>query len=438
MTKSKTDKYYETYDYHTRKPVYVKVEDLTEIQRQRLLTSKSFCILPWIHLHAFPDGRAYPCCLGKMEEPLGTLRESTMKEIWNSESLKNMRVNMLKDKSCSQCSKCYEQEESGFVSMRYSANKNHGHQIVRVDETKEDGHLEKFELTYYDIRFSNLCNLSCRSCGDIFSSNWVKEAKKYGWLKKDHPNVSYAGRYEMDMWKQLQPHLDSIENIYFAGGEPLMMKEHYNLLNALIERGRTDVRLNYNTNFTELIFKKQDVLDLWNKFESVSIGASLDASYERGELMRKGTQWDTIVENRKRMLEICPNIDFYISATLSVMNAYNIIDLHKEWTELGLINACDFNVNILQDPVRMRLDILPDDMKQELLQLYTNHIEWLEPQDPLTRATNGYRSAINFMMSTDNSNLIRDFVLRTKEMDRFRNESFFAVFPELARLEKYE
>ena len=431
------DNYYKNYDYHTRKPVYIKVDDLDEIQRSRLLTSKSFCILPWVHLHAFPTGEAYPCCLAKMDQPLGSLRKNSMKEIWNSADLKQMRVNMMHDKPCSQCTKCYEQEENGFVSMRYSANKNHGHHITRVDETEQDGHYEDFKLTYYDIRFSNLCNLSCRTCGDIFSSNWVKEAKKYGWLKQDHPNISYAGKYEMDMWEQLQPHLDSIENVYFAGGEPLMMKEHYNLLNALIERGRTDVRLNYNTNFTELVFKKQDVLQLWNKFDVVSIGASLDASYDRGELMRKGTDWNKIVENRKRMLEICPTVDFYISATLSVMNVYNILDLHKEWTELGLIQAQDFNVNILQDPVHFRMDILPTYMKQEITELYNKHIEWLEPQDHLTRATNGFKSAITFMNAKDNSSLIGDFVKRADEMDRFRNEGFFSVFPELERLRSY-
>lgn len=433
----KLDKYYTNYNYHTRKPVYVEVEDLTEVQRERLLTSESFCILPWVHLHAFPTGEAYPCCLAKMDEPLGTLRESTMEEIWNSNNLKQMRLNMLEDKPCSQCTKCYEQEQNGFVSMRYSANKNHGHHVARADATNADGSLDEFKLTYYDIRFSNLCNLSCRTCGDIFSSNWVKEAKKYGWLKQDHPNVSYAGKYEMDMWEQLQPHLDSIENVYFAGGEPLMMKEHYNLLNALIDRGKTNVRLNYNTNFTELLFKQQDVLDLWNQFDGVSIGASLDASYERGELMRRGGSWKRIVENRQRMLEKCPGVDFFVSLTLSVMNVYNVLDFHREWAELGLIKPQDFNVNILQDPVRYRIDILPEHMKQELTELYTKHIEWLEPQDHLTRATNGFRSAITYMNADDKSHLIHEFVKRTDEMDRFRNESFFAVFPELEELRKY-
>jgi len=433
----KLDKYYKNYDYHTRKPVYIDVEDLTDIQRDRLLTSDSFCILPWIHMHAFPDGRAYPCCLALAEYPVGNLREQTMVEVWNDEPLREMRRNMLADKPCKQCTKCYEQEASGFVSMRYSQNKNEGHHIGIVDETHEDGTLERFELKYYDIRFSNLCNLACRTCGDIFSSNWVKEAKKMGWLKPTAPNVQYAGRYEMDMWEQLEPHIDSIENIYFAGGEPLMMVEHYNLLRELLRRGRTDVRLNYNTNFTELVFKQQDVLDMWNEFDGVSIGASLDANYARGELMRKGTEWSKIVANRERMLEKCPTVDFFVSTTLSLMNSYNIVDFHREWVELGLVKPSDWNVNILQDPVRFRLDVLPNDMKSELVDIYNEHIAWLEPQDHLTRATNGFKSAVKYMQTTDNSKLIPEFVMRAKELDRWRNESFFSVFPELIRLQDY-
>jgi hypothetical protein len=138
------------------------------------------------------------------------------------------------------------------------------------------------------------------------------------------------------------------------------------------------------------------------------------------------------------MLEVCPTVDFYISATLSVMNAYNILDFHKEWVELGLIKAEDFNVNILQDPDRFRLDILPADMKAELEQLYNEHIAWIATEgDYLTRATNGFRSAMTFMNSADNSHLLPQFVEKNDEMDGFRDESFWTVFPELERLRKY-
>jgi len=433
----KLDKYYESNDFYSKKPVYIDVKELSETQLHRLVKSDTFCMLPWIHMHAFPDGRAYPCCLSLMDHPIGTLKENTMAEIWNDAPLKQMRVNMLAEKPCKECTKCYEQEENGFFSMRNSQNKNMGHHINIVDETQPDGTLERFELKYYDIRFSNLCNLSCRTCGDIFSSNWVKESKKMGWLPKDAPNVNYAGRYEMDMWEQMEPHLDTVENIYFAGGEPLMMVEHFNILQELVRRGRTDVRLNYNTNFTETVFKQQDILELWNKFDRVSVGASLDANWERGEVMRRGGDWNKIVANRKRMLEVCPDVDFFISATLSIMNVFNVVDFHKEWIEQGLIKPQDFHINILQDPQRYRIDVLPAEMKQRVADQYNKHIEWLAPQDHLARAVNGFRSAITFMNATDNSELLREFVYRTDQLDKFRNENFFAVFPELEELRKY-
>ena len=112
------------------------------------------------------------------------------------------------------------------------------------------------------------------------------------------------------------PHIDYIEQIYFAGGEPLIMQEHYNILKELVKRERFDVKLIYNTNFNETMYKDLDVLEYWKLFDSVSIGASLDASGARAELMRKGSNWDKTVRNRIRMLTTCPNVDFYIKSNL--------------------------------------------------------------------------------------------------------------------------
>jgi radical SAM protein with 4Fe4S-binding SPASM domain len=177
----KLENYYKNYNYNTRKPVYINEEELREDQLDRLITSDNFCMIPWIHMHAFPDGRAYPCCLGEMDHPIGNLKTHTLREVWNDEPYKLMRKNMLEDKPCKECTKCYEQEASGLVSMRESTNKNFGHHIALVDDTKEDGTYDDFKLRYYDIRFSNLCNFACRTCGSIFSSNWYKDEKAAGW-----------------------------------------------------------------------------------------------------------------------------------------------------------------------------------------------------------------------------------------------------------------
>lgn len=432
--------YNKGYDYLTRAPYFIERQELTEEEWYRLTQSDTFCMLPWMHIHAFPDGRVYPCCLADYWHPVGDLRKNTMREVWNQEKYRTMRTNMLADKPCVECTKCYEQEKAGFFSMRNDANRNYGHMIKEVKETKSDGQLDQFKIRYWDIRFSNLCNFRCRSCGPIFSSNWFNDhVKLYNRvpdvLGRDMARVEYATGTEDGMLEQMEEHIPHLEQVYFAGGEPLIMKEHYYLLEKLIEAGKTNIRLQYNTNFSEMRFKDKHVFDYWKHFTNVSVGASLDASGARAELMRKGTDWAQTVENRQRMKAEVPHVDFYISATVSVMNALHILDFHREWTDLGLIKAQDFNVNILQGPEWYRIDILPEDFKKNVVTpAYEKHIKWLEPQDRLKRATNGFKSLVNFMNSTDNHHEWQKFKKEVYVLDRIRDENFWEVFPELKEI----
>lgn len=430
-------------DYRARKPIHIKLSDLSEKQKFLLVESKNFCMLPWLHMHAFPDGRVYPCCMGEYHHDLGNLRSHTMEQVWNQDNYKMLRKNMMEDKPSAHCTKCYEREEHGFFSLRNDANRNYGHHIADIDKTHSDGNHPEFVLKYWDIRFSNLCNLRCRTCGPLFSSNWYNDhIKLYGTKPeingRKSNSVEYAGRFEMDVWEQMQPHIPYLEQVYFAGGEPLIMKEHYLLLEKLIELGKTDVRLIYNTNFTELAYKGQHVFDLWRHFKSVGVGASLDASGQRAEIMRKGTDWKQIVANREKMIAEIPHVDFYIAATLSSMNVLHILDFHREWTELGLISAKDFDLNICQSPGWYRVDILPKQVKEEIIvPAYQRHLEWLRPLDQLERASNGFASAINYMLATDREKLIARFIEETKKLDTVRNENFWDVFTELEFLKSH-
>ena len=415
----------------------VRPTELTEREEFLLKDSRTFCIYPWIHLHAYPTGEAYPCCHAEMGVgQIGNCRSDTLAEIWNSPEQKQLRVNMLTETPNAACGRCYEQEQSGFFSGRKSANKHHGHHVDRVDNTDATGHTDQFEMTYWDLRFSNLCNLSSRSCGHIFSSSWYKDQSELAgpaWAGLNKP-LNYAGRYATDLWEQLVEHIDHVEQIYFAGGEPLMMEEHYLILEELERRGRFDVRLIYNTNFTHTRLKDRTVFDYWRKFDSVAVGASLDAQGPRGEYIRKGTDWAVVESNRRQMMEICPQVDFYISPTLSIMNAMHLPDFHRDWTEKGLLKPQDLNVNILQDPAYLRIDIAPAEYKQKIQEKYEQHLEWLRPLDQLNRATVGFESAVTFMNSTDNTQLLDTFWRKTHELDSIRREHVLDVLPELTAI----
>ena len=408
----------------------VRPTELTEREQFLLTESKTFCIYPWIHLHAYPTGEAYPCCHAEMGVgQVGNCRNNTLEEIWTDTPMQRLRHDMLAETPNTACGRCYEQEANGFFSGRKSANKHHGHHVKKLNENP-------FEMTYWDIRFSNLCNLKCRSCGHIFSSQWYQDqAKLAGGDWKDRNSVlNYAGRTELDMWEQLEPHLDYVEQIYFAGGEPLLMEEHYRILEELVNRKLFHVRLIYNTNFTHTELRGKSVFEYWKQFDSVAVGASLDDSGARGEYIRKGTDWTVVEQNRRDMLEICPEVDFYISPTLSIMNAWHLPDFHQDWVKKGLIKAQDLNVNILQDPLHYRIDIATTEYKSQLATKFADHIAWLQGQDPLQRATQGFESAIKFMMATDNTHLIDTFWRKTNELDAIRKEDILKVIPELAAL----
>ena len=426
----------EQYQYGSSNPIKINLNDVDAKSRFMLSESKTFCIYPWIHMHAWPTGQAYPCCHAKQHPVYGNVRTHTLKEIWNDSQMRKLRVNMLTETPSETCSKCYEQEDAGFFSGRQSANKHHGHHIQKVHDTKPDGTYDEFAMSYWDIRFSNLCNLKCRSCGHIFSSQWYQDQAKLagGDWKEHNTALNIAGRSPTDMWEQLIPHLDYVEQIYFAGGEPLLMDEHYQILDELDRRGRYDVRLIYNTNFTHTELKNKSVFEYWKKFHSVAVGASLDAMGPRGEYIRKGTDWAVVEANRRKMLEVCPRVDFYISPTLSIMNALHLPDFHRDWVEKGLLNPQDLNVNILQDPVYYRIDIAPKEYKQKIKNKLEAHLEWLRPLDHLNRATVGFESAINYMMATDNTHLIDTFWRKTHELDAIRNENILDIIPELQAL----
>lgn len=419
------------YEYGNPIPWKISLDQLTEKEKEWLVDSDTFCMYPWIHMQVHPDGETAPCCHARGE--IGNVKENTLSELWNSSRQKQLRCDMLNGRKNDMCVGCYEQEESGFFSGRQSANKHHGHLVKRVHETQVDGTFEKFEMMYWDIRFSNLCNLRCRSCGHPYSSSWYKDQVALAgpeWAKNNKP-LLIAGKTTDDMWEQLFEHIDHVEQIYFAGGEPMMMEEHYLILEELERRKKFDVRLIYNTNFTHIKLKDRVVFDYWKKFDSVAVGASLDAMGNHAEYIRKGTKWAEVEENRRLMLEICPRVDFYISPTLSIMNALHLPDFHRDWVEKGFIKPQDLNVNILQNPEYYRIDIASEELKDLIRKKYNDHLDWLRPLDSLNRATVGFESALNYLDANDNSNLQLQFVQKTQQLDRIRNENIVDVIPEL-------
>jgi hypothetical protein len=270
-------------------------------------------------------------------------------------------------------------------------------------------------------------------CSSYFSSAIAQEdTVLYG--SKKHMFTSPQRTMAL---KDIIDFLPYAENIYFAGGEPLLTAEHYEILEQLIKCGNTNLKLNYNTNFTKTTFRQQSVFDLWCKFENVNIGASLDAEGSVAEYVRHGTDWQKIEENFVELKNRCPHVKFTVTSTVGFLNVTSLINLQKNWVQSGWLDACDFFVSMLISPDHLSLQVLPFAHKQRLKKIMLSHVEWCNTHKANTLAKS-WQDAVQFMLMQDTSHCLTEFRRLTKTMDDYRKESFALTFPEFQELLEYD
>lgn len=397
------------------------------------VSDKTFCVMPWIHMHIWPDGRTFPCCSSLSDMPIGDASVEPLPRIWNGERMRGIRRAMLCGSRLAECSRCYDLEESGSRSMRQHSNLEYlGRHADRVADTRLDGTVPEMNMAYLDIRWSNICNLRCRTCSHSLSSAWYDDQVKLqpGYDKPRILNINVNDR----LWSQIEPYLHQTEEVYFAGGESMLTDEHYRLLDHWLSMGKADVRLRYTTNFTALDYKKRDVFDLWKRFPDVRVAASLDASHGRAEFLRRNMDWASVVGNRRRMLEEVPDVYFEITPTVSLMNVMHLPDFHREWVELGLLGIDNVRLNLLTYPPHSSVRALPPAFKAAAAAGMNRHIEWLHANGASTASVDQWHGIASHMGSEDASHLLNEFRSYQSTIDNIRGEDLLEVFPELRGL----
>jgi radical SAM protein with 4Fe4S-binding SPASM domain len=422
---------------HTAFTKYQKFNDLldnvTDRHKKLLFDSDNFCMIPWTSMMIYTDSKVLPCSAST--NIVGNCSTNSLSDIWNSSKMKQLRKDMLDDKIIDTCSDCTFKEKLGIDSSRKATNRQFAHHITKIDHTQDDGTLPKFELNFIDARFNNLCNLSCRICGPLNSTSWHQPAVMLGIIDQTTRPILIAGKQQYDIYDQLIEHVDTVEKIYFAGGEPFMIDQFYQIVEELDRQGRHDVELVYNTNLTQSSLKGKSIFDVWKNFKKISIGASLDAEGERGEYLRTGTKWKDVIAFRKEILNQRPDIDFYISATAYILNILHLPDFHQSWVEQGLIGAEDFNIKLLFNPDYLRADSAPEYLKQQVRQRYRRHLDWLRPRDNLGRAVFSFESVLNYIDSPGQFDS-KLFWEQTNKLDAHHKHALLDVFPELKELPK--
>jgi len=402
---------------------------------------KHFCVLPWVHFHSWPDGRVMPCCVADSNMPVADIKnDESIIQMMNSEDFKKIREKMLVDEPVAACKRCYDLEMIGTWTMRQSHNKRRGLEYVDMiaKNTENDGTLAEFQMKYMDLRFSNMCNMKCRSCGPGCSSLWSQEfvdergVDVYEEYFKTRKIVINSAE-EMGFMNKLKPYLKDVLEVYFAGGEIIITSEHYECLDYWIENGLTDqVELTYTTNFSSLKYKDKDLIGYWKKFPQLKVWASLDASGDVAEAIRKGTDWDRIVKNIKTLREQVPHAQFQITPTISIWNIFDFHIFFDYMVSEGLIDdkTSSPRFNLATNPWYANIMILPVTVKNRLSEIYLQYSHKYEGinQD----IANGFRMIVNnLQVGKENKGGILEFKKFNDELDEFRNEKLTDIIPEL-------
>lgn len=415
----------------------------------------TFCVLPWLHIHAWPDGSCYLCCIAAEAETnlskIGDLTTNSVAEIMNSDTMKSIRLDLLNGKQVSRCKQCYKAQELKGYSWRNGFNRQFQDLIPDlISNTNADGSITP-NLTYIDFRFSNLCNLECRSCGADLSSKIasvpirtfpdekIEFYKSKNVFTSDNV-VAFENAKPTFFNDDLVQYLEGTRCFYFAGGEPLIQKEHHDVLTYINDKQWYDKELRYSTNLSNLAFKKTDFVEIWKNFKNVWLMCSIDHVNEKLEYLRQGSSHSRIFKNFDRLME-----NHFKTTIVSVVSVYNIYYLDEFFTFLDQKGYLEklHSIDLLyvfgecKSPA-----ILPDWAKQELVEKLNQDVDSdlyqkifrLFPQTEMS--IKGLVNLVNSAPTTDTFDTFLDF---TRNLDTQYKTDVKVTFPWLGSvIERYE
>jgi organic radical activating enzyme len=322
--------------------------------------------------------------------------------------MKDLRKDMLDGVRNNVCDVCYKQEDETGHSPRLDFNSNSlwDIPIVEIDYSVPS------DFQHIDIRFSNLCNFKCRMCSHGFSSAWFEDTGKFRpWAVEGKTKLMKVSETIVN---DLIPHLSEIKSFYFAGGEPLIMPEHFEILkylhnnmaletfyhrdketNHVTEFEARNLSIHYNTNLSVIKYDEQSLIDLWKGFFRVFLSISCDGIGEVGEYQRTGFKTEKFEKNLEIIKkyakpassrEAVIGISYNFQYTTTIMNVYHIfdfinfmierkhitsseqIDLYYAWSpdEISLNNICDKDKKDVIDFLNNKKNNYPDKTKLEI------------------------------------------------------------------------
>ena len=441
----------------------IKIKQINEI-------SPSFCAAKWLQTTLYlQTGFNHSCHHPTPHKiPLEELKEN-YRALHNTKFKKEQMQKMLSGERPKECDYCWKVEDMKNVSDRIFKTAEPWAWPL-IPKILESGTAD-INPSYLEISFSNVCNLKCAYCSPEISSKWAEEIKQYG----PYPTSQSTGTLQpMYNHKDYNPYVEAfwewwpelsknLTNLRLTGGEPLMSKDVW----ALLEKLDKDPNLNpnltlgINTNLNVPSHLIDKMIKLVNsiapRIKQVQLFTSNEATGAQAEYTRYGLNYDEWLTNLDHLIEKMPENSFVgIMTTINILSLSTIdlfledmMSLRRKYFKSHSNNNIILSINYLRWPPFLHPELAPTDVKLTTIKKLETIIEKYKDGNQLN--TNGtydilYPSDIekinmicNLLRSPVKQDLtiLSDFYKFVTEYDRRKNTNFDATFPELIEFKNY-
>lgn len=297
---------------------------------------ENFCIVPFVHLHMQTTNNLGLCCSWKPRQyPQVNSKEDTIETIWQSDYYKDVRRRVLNNEIIPGCESCFTMEKAGIISDRLFHNGRYKNVTLDID----NGNSYRLPLSY-DLRYDNTCNLKCVMCSSASSSQIEKETIENidlhhysDWFVEELDAIEYYRKNRKNWFENYVEKLTTLDHLSFflLGGEPSIIKEYHEVLDKLIDLGKTDAKLFITTNLTNIRF---DFFEKLNHFDKVILNLSLDGIYSHAEYIRSPLNFQQWVTNFEKLVDFNKDriaagkfeMSMTIHCTVMSLNLYHLPD----------------------------------------------------------------------------------------------------------------
>jgi MoaA/NifB/PqqE/SkfB family radical SAM enzyme len=262
-------------------------------------SKKNFCAAPWAGLSLNPNGEGGVCCISLDHAPI-----QDFKEIKSNPVFMNIRTAFINDEQHPNCRQCWDREAAGDPYTRRSTYQYEDY-FHDLDST------ESFKLEHLDLRWSNTCNLNCVYCSPYFSSRWA-DLKGLTQKFRVFPTITDSD-------------LVTLKFLQLAGGEPLLIKENYDLLERLLKIN-PEIKVEVTTNLTSISNNK--IYQILKNFSNVTFVVSFESTGKKFEYIRNGAQWNEFKSNLQQLnmdfLDVQVNMVYFPLSATDIDNAITV------------------------------------------------------------------------------------------------------------------